>query len=347
MLDLTALDETTSPAPSAETGEPLRATLDRFYRDEEQPRFKFDAEKLKQFAEGLKDRGVMHAIVVRPPDESGPNKGKMKIVHGERRWRGSTLAGLPDIPYVIKADERIFDDYSQVIENQLREGLDPLELAIFIQKKVAKGDKKKYIAKNVGIHDTEIPYYLSMVESPGLFRELFESGRCTSPQYIYKLVKLHEKYPKEVELFCDEAEEITGKTIAALSDSLTGKLNNIKSDPVTPTSLNLDKVTGAGGGNGGGGSDPIANSEQSPGHTIPLHNPANEKVNTGSATPSDPTKIKKPLLTATLKQRDVMVLLHKRPTTPGLVFVKYEDDASEEEVETGKLKNWTLQESFA
>jgi ParB family transcriptional regulator, chromosome partitioning protein len=77
---------------------------------------------------------------------------------------------------------------------------------------------------------------------------------------------------------------------------------------------------------------------------IPSHNPAIEK---DPAAPylADPSKIKKPLLLGTHKDTSVMVMLYKRPTTPGLVFIKYEDGTGEEEVEFGKVKNLTLTES--
>jgi ParB family chromosome partitioning protein len=77
---------------------------------------------------------------------------------------------------------------------------------------------------------------------------------------------------------------------------------------------------------------------------IPSHNPDNEK---DAAAPyvADPSKMKKPLLLGTYKGSDVMVMLYKRPTTPGLVFIKHENGTGEEEVEFGKVKNLTLTES--
>lgn len=77
---------------------------------------------------------------------------------------------------------------------------------------------------------------------------------------------------------------------------------------------------------------------------IPSHNPDNEK---DAAAPNlaDTSKIKKPLLLGTYKGSDVMVMLYKRPTTQGLVFIKHENGTGEEEVEFGKIKNLTLTES--
>lgn len=77
---------------------------------------------------------------------------------------------------------------------------------------------------------------------------------------------------------------------------------------------------------------------------IPSHNPDIEK---DAAAPylADPSKIKKPLLLGTYNGSDVMVMLYKRPTTPGLVFVKHENGTGEEEVEFGKITGLTLTES--
>lgn len=93
-----------------------------------------------------------------------------------------------------------------------------------------------------------------------------------------------------------------------------------------------------------GGDDTESGGSKVEASQIPSHNPAIEK---DPAAPylSDPSKIKKPLLLGTYKGTAVMVMLYKRPTTPGLVFIKYEDGTGEEEVEFGKVKSLTLTES--
>ena len=66
---------------------------------------------------------------------------------GARRLRASRLAGLSEIPAFIDATA---DNFDQVIENERREGLKPLELALFVQKRLALGDNQAEIAKRLG-----------------------------------------------------------------------------------------------------------------------------------------------------------------------------------------------------
>lgn len=109
--------------------------------------------------------------------------------------------------------------------------------------------------------------------------------------------------------------------------------------PTTSSALESGNTNSAhDGGDNEGGNDQVV-----PSH-IPSHNPDNEK---DAAAPylADPSKIKKPLLLGTYKGSDVMVMLNKRPTTPGLIFVKHENGTGEEEVEFGKVKNLTLTEA--
>lgn len=88
-----------------------------------------------------------------------------------------------------------------------------------------------------------------------------------------------------------------------------------------------------------------AEGDKAPTSRIPSHNPDIENDKAADAILADPSKIKKPLLLGTYNGSDVMVMLYKRPTTPGLVFVKHENGTGEEEVEFGQITNLTLTES--
>ncbi len=89
----------------------------------DQPRKAFDDEKIQQLADSIKQHGVVQPIVVRK------EKNGYKIVAGERRWRAARLAGLDNIPVVIKdfSDQELME--VSLIENLQREDLNPLEEA--------------------------------------------------------------------------------------------------------------------------------------------------------------------------------------------------------------------------
>lgn len=358
-LDLSALDAAAAPSPAAgsPTGEPLRAPLNRFFEDPDQPRKQFDEEALKNLAEDIKQRGVMSAVLVCPPLPDG----RMKIIQGARRFRASDLAGAEDLPYVIKEDPKIFDDYSQVAENVQREPLTPMELALFIAKRIEAGDKQAFIARKLAINKSDVAYLMTLTRAPSYIVNLYETGKCQTPKYLYELENLDKDHPAEVKLFCETSEDFRGKTIAAFSAEIVrnsnGRTNGkpgaseLKTSPPA-AGAGFDSSSGAGSGTASssassesaGGGD--ADSFQGKKTELPFHNPDIEK-NTGKPAVSDPTKIKKPLLLGSIGKRAVMVLLYKRPSGPSMVFVKYEDGSGEEEVQFSNLKGLTLTEASA
>lgn len=96
-----------------------------------QPRTHMDPESLQQLADSIKAQGVMQPVLVRPIEG-----GNYEIIAGERRWRASQLAGLTEIPALIRdiPDEAALA--MALIENIQRENLNPLEEALGIQRLV-------------------------------------------------------------------------------------------------------------------------------------------------------------------------------------------------------------------
>jgi len=90
----------------------------------EQPRKNFDDESLSELAQSIAKHGVIQPLLVRPLSDGG-----YQLVAGERRWRASRLAGLTEVPVVIK---ELSDDEAMaltLIENLQREDLNPMEEA--------------------------------------------------------------------------------------------------------------------------------------------------------------------------------------------------------------------------
>src|SRR5690348_14786788 len=109
-----------------EAGQPLMLLLDSIDEDPAQPRREFDEQSLKELAETIVLRGVRQPISVRPH----PDHPKRWILNtGARRLRAARLAGRTDIPAFVDTTS---DSYDQVIENEQRESLKPIELALFV-----------------------------------------------------------------------------------------------------------------------------------------------------------------------------------------------------------------------
>jgi ParB family chromosome partitioning protein len=127
-------------APAAAPGEELaRLPLDVLQRGRYQPRIDMRPETLEELAASIKAQGVVQPIVVRPvaaPAAGEPQR--YEIIAGERRWRAAQIAGLADIPAVIR---RIPDEAAiavALIENIQRESLNPLEEARALERLITE-----------------------------------------------------------------------------------------------------------------------------------------------------------------------------------------------------------------
>lgn len=210
--DLAALD---SPTPDA-SGLPLILTIDAIDEDPQQPRHEFDANALQELAETIRERGVRQPISVRPNLQ---RSGRWILNFGARRLRAARLAGLTQIPAFIDTSA---DDYDQVIENEQREGLRPLELALFVQKRLALGDKQADIARRLGKSRQWVTLATALIEPPDWLLGLYRQGRCRGMAELYELRRLHGEHSQYVEAWVSDRDTITRDSVAALRADLAG-----------------------------------------------------------------------------------------------------------------------------
>jgi ParB family chromosome partitioning protein len=122
----------------AESAAPLPESLgaipiDRLQAGRYQPRTKMDAESLDELAASIKAQGLMQPILVRPVAGD-----RYEIIAGERRWRAARIAGLDDVPVVVRDVPDQSALAMSLIENIQREDLNPLEEAQGVQRLVAE-----------------------------------------------------------------------------------------------------------------------------------------------------------------------------------------------------------------
>src|SRR5499425_3764411 len=126
--------------PPVQVGEELtKLPLDLLQRGRYQPRMDMRPETLSELADSIKAQGVVQPIVVRPlePPVNGESQ-RYEIIAGERRWRAAQMAGLTEIPAVIR---EIPDEAAiavALIENIQRENLNPLEEARALSRLVSE-----------------------------------------------------------------------------------------------------------------------------------------------------------------------------------------------------------------
>ncbi len=109
---------------TADEGQVVTLRLSEIEPNREQPRKQFDEEALSELAASIAQHGVLQPLLVRPLAIGG-----YQLVAGERRWRAARLAGLSDVPVVIREmDEKQAAELA-MIENLQREDLNPMEEA--------------------------------------------------------------------------------------------------------------------------------------------------------------------------------------------------------------------------
>jgi len=161
------------PAPARKPGDaPATLALDNLQPGRYQPRTRMDAESLSELAASIKAQGIMQPILVRPI-----GGGKHEIIAGERRWRAARLAGLAEVPVLVR---EVGDNAAlamALIENIQREDLNPLEEANGIQRLVQEfGMTHDTAAMAVGRSRSAVSNLLRLLGLAPPVRELLEKG---------------------------------------------------------------------------------------------------------------------------------------------------------------------------
>ena len=129
---------------------PATLSLDQMVAGIYQPRTRMDEGALYELAESIKAQGVMQPILVRLL-ASGENAGKYEIIAGERRFRASKLAGLSEVPVLVRDVPDQAAAAMALIENMQREDLNPLEEAQGMQRLIKEfGLTHEQAAQSVG-----------------------------------------------------------------------------------------------------------------------------------------------------------------------------------------------------
>ena len=128
------LGPTVNEAPTAaDDGAPSKLSLDVMVAGVYQPRTRMDEGSLYELAESIKSQGIMQPILVRRL-AAGANAGKYEIIAGERRFRAAKLAGLSEVPVLVRDVPDQAAAAMALIENIQREDLNPLEEAQGLQR---------------------------------------------------------------------------------------------------------------------------------------------------------------------------------------------------------------------
>lgn len=140
----------------------------------DQPRKVFNQESLEELAESIKTYGVIQPIVVTKKD------GYYAIIAGERRWRASKLAGLEEIPAIVREDDERRNKEIALIENIQREDLNAYDKALGIKNLMLEYDlTQEQVAKTLGRSRSSIANSVRILNLNPDVLELVKQGKLT------------------------------------------------------------------------------------------------------------------------------------------------------------------------
>ncbi len=143
--------------------------------DKNQPRTTFDEEKLNELSANIKEHGVLQPILVRPI-----GNGSYRIVAGERRWRASRMAGLTEMPVIVRELDDAQAAQISLIENLQREDLDPIEEAKAYQRLMTEYSMtQEQLSLSVGKSRSKIANSVRLLDLPEDIQESLSEGRIT------------------------------------------------------------------------------------------------------------------------------------------------------------------------
>jgi len=146
--------------------------IDRIRRGRYQPRRQFDADALQELADSIGAQGVVQPIVVRAADDG------YELIAGERRWRAAQIAGLSEVPAVVRALDEQAAAAVGLIENIQRQDLNALEEARAIARLVDDfGLSHQQVAATVGRSRASVSNLLRLQELDETAQQLVEEGR--------------------------------------------------------------------------------------------------------------------------------------------------------------------------
>ncbi len=165
------------PPAQVRAGDSLRGAqlvaIDRIRPNTAQPRKRFETPELDELAASIRSHGVLQPVILRPH----PDGIDYEIVAGERRWRAAQLAGLHELPAMV----RLLDDPAAaavaLVENLQRSDLDPVEEALALRKLVdTYGKTQEEVAAAIGKSRSHVANALRLLRLPAGVLEALATG---------------------------------------------------------------------------------------------------------------------------------------------------------------------------
>ena len=157
-----------------ESEEIVSVPVDSLFPNTVQPREKIDGENLSELAASIKEVGLLQPLVARRV------QGNLQIVVGERRWRAAKMAGLTEVPVIVKDIDEKMALQLAIIENLQREDLNPIEKARAFRDLIdAMQLTQEEAAKKLGIGRVVLANTIRLLELPASVKDLVSEGKLS------------------------------------------------------------------------------------------------------------------------------------------------------------------------
>jgi ParB family transcriptional regulator, chromosome partitioning protein len=162
------------PAETEDAGRFRELPTESLVPNPQQPRRHFDQQALEELAASIRASGVLQPLVVRP------RGAQYEILVGERRWRAAQQAGLARVPAIVREASDAEALELGLVENLLREDLNPLEAADAYQRLLTEfGWTQEELARRLGKDRSSVANALRLLRLPPLIQEDLRTGRLT------------------------------------------------------------------------------------------------------------------------------------------------------------------------
>lgn len=163
------------PEPVAPQDELRELPVELIKPNPSQPRTRFDPEALAGLASSIESSGIVQPLLVRPLAD-----GSYELVAGERRWRAARQAGLAQVPAIVRDEDETERLQTALIENMVREDLNPVDEARGCAALVDDlGVSKQELARRVGRSRPAVSNLIRLLDLPDQALELLEAGELS------------------------------------------------------------------------------------------------------------------------------------------------------------------------
>ena len=212
--------------------------LSEIQKNPYQPRKEFSEEKIQELAQSIKENGLIQPIIVRQSPVIG-----YEILAGERRYRASLVAGLSEVPVIVKnlSDQDMM--IHSIIENLQREDLNPIEEAKAYQSLIEKGYTHADIAAKMGKSRPYITNLVRLLTLPNFILKEVETGKL-SQAHARLLIQLSTDEQKKL-LYRIQTEDLSVRQVEhLLKEEKNKKKSKEKNHFIKEEEENLKKLLG-------------------------------------------------------------------------------------------------------